>query len=127
MLARHELGMTCRLAQPEERLESGEHAAGTARCERLGDLLLRRYADGVVDASLGLVELDVEHGLAPWRKLGEYLALHAAKDERTYFCAKPLRSLGLSVADGTGVAFLKVAPSSEKTRIREVHDAPQLL
>ena len=57
------------LAQAQERLEGREDAPAVGH--PIGDVLLRRDADRVVDVALDLVELDVEHDVGARRKLGQ--------------------------------------------------------
>ena len=131
---RRRLGLLARARAPEwhaawRRRSSASSAASTPPPVRqlLGDVLLRRDADGVVDAALGLVELDVKHRVGARRQLGQHLALRAAQDERADLGAEPRRrTRGCPFAMGVAVALLEVARAAEQAGVREVHRAPEL-
>ena len=80
--------MARRLAQPQQRLERGEHAAALGEAGH--HLLAGGGAHGVVDVALLLLELAVEHGLDARGQLGRDLLLHAAQDEGADLVAQPL-------------------------------------
>ena len=71
------------------------------RRDLLGDALAGRDADGVVDAALGFVELDVRAPASVReRQLGQHVALGATEHEGPNLGAQPRGRLGVAAAMG---------------------------
>ena len=114
------------LAQAQQRLERGEHAAAGAEARH--DVLARRGAHRVVERALFVRELDVQHDLGARRQLGRDLALEAAQHERPDALAQPRGGLARRPsAIGRAVALGEVLARAEQARVREVELAPELV
>src|SRR3954451_23991937 len=120
-----ERGMTCRLPQPQQRLEDLHprllDAAFADASEERGAVVISEL---VVEFFLLPFELAVERLLGALRQLGGDLLFRPAEDQRTQRAGQRVAAFGRCVARGERP--LEPARVAEESRIEELEEAPQL-